>query len=165
MTGTARLGLEMIEAGQVDKSTTHNEALAKLDILVGAAVGGVLVNTPPASPAIGDCHIVGAAPTGAWSGHALALAGYTAGGWRFVAATEGLSARIKGSGETVTYAGVAWETGQVRAARVTVGGDQVVGPRLAAIADPAGGTVIDTQARAAIAAILARLRSHGLIAS
>lgn len=40
-----------------------------------------------------------------------------------------------------------------------------MGPRLAAMAEATGGTVIDTEARAAIAAILDRLRQHGLIAS
>jgi hypothetical protein len=42
---------------------------------------------------------------------------------------------------------------------------QVVGPRKPAISDPAGGTVIDTQARSAIVAILNALRpaGHGLI--
>ena len=50
-------------------------------------------------------------------------------------------------------------------ASLTVGGNQVVGARLAAVADVTGGAVIDTEARAAISAILDRLRQHGLIAS
>jgi hypothetical protein len=33
------------------------------------------------------------------------------------------------------------------------------------VADPAGGTTVDAEARAAVAAILARLRTHGLIAT
>jgi hypothetical protein len=41
----------------------------------------------------------------------------------------------------------------------------VVGPQAAAIADPDGGAVVDGEARTAIAAILAALRSHGLIAA
>lgn len=45
-----------------------------------------------------------------------------------------------------------------------VAGEQVVGPRLASIADPSGGTIVDVEARAGIAAILNRLRQHGLIA-
>ena len=165
MTGTTRLGLAMIESGQIDKSTTHNEALASIDLLVGAAVDGVLVDAPPAGTVVGDCYIVGASPTGDWSGHALALAGYTAGGWRFVAPIDGLRALVKSSGETIAFAGGAWEAGHIRAAKVSVGGNQVVGGRLAAVADPTGGTVVDGEARAAIAAILARLRLHGLIAT
>ena len=46
---------------------------------------------------------------------------------------------------------------------VVVAGDQVVAGRQAAVADPAGGVTIDLQCRAAVMAILARLRAHGLI--
>lgn len=44
-------------------------------------------------------------------------------------------------------------------------GAQVVTTRQAAVADAAGGATIDTEARAAINALLARLRTHGLIAT
>jgi hypothetical protein len=45
-----------------------------------------------------------------------------------------------------------------------LGGLVVVGAWGAAIAAPAGGTTIDVEGRAAISAILAALRSHGMIA-
>lgn len=41
---------------------------------------------------------------------------------------------------------------------------QVVGARQAAVADATGGATVDTEARAAINTLLARLRTHGLIA-
>ena len=66
-------------------STELPGGFAIFDLVASAAVDGFVVDMPPASPAIGACYIVGTSPTGAWSGHALALAGYTAGGWRFVA--------------------------------------------------------------------------------
>lgn len=150
---------------QVQKEATVNEGLAALDIAVSAAVDTVLLDTPPASPAIGSCHIVGDDPDGAWAGHGLALAGYTDGGWRFIAPFDGLVALDKSSGQFAIFTGGAWESGHVRAAKLSIGGNQVVGARLAAVADPAGGAVIDAEARAAIAAILARLRQHGLISS
>ena len=140
-------------------------ALAAFDLAVCAAVDGFLQNAPPSSPAVGTCYIVGASPSGAWAGHDLALAGYTAGGWRFIAAFEGLTALDKASGEVATFSDGAWEKGHVRAVKMSVGGDQVVGPRLATVADPAGGSTVDAEARAAVAAILARLRTHGLIAT
>ena len=136
-----------------------------LDLAVSAAMDGFLVNAPPGSPAVGSSYVVGSAPTGAWAGHALALAGYTEGGWRFIGPVSGLTVLDKASGEFATYAAGAWERGHVRAAKLSVGGNQVVGARLAAVADPAGGATVDAEARAAIVAILARLRSHGLIAS
>lgn len=52
----------------------------------------------------------------------------------------------------------------MRASEVVIGGAKVLGARGPAIADPAGGTTTDTQARAAVAQILAALRVHGLIA-
>ena len=165
MTQSARLGLAFLQAAQLQKEGTVNEGFAALDIAVSAAVDGYLLNTPPGSPAVGNCYIVGASPTGDWAGHALALAGYTAGGWRFLAAFAGLSALDKASGEVVTFASGVWEKGHVRAAKMSVAGNQVVGARLAAVTDPTGGGTVDAEARTAIAAILARLRSHGLIAS
>jgi hypothetical protein len=165
MSESPRLRLPAIAAGQIDKATTHNEALAIADIAIGAAIEGFLTNTPPASPVVGASYVVGGAPTGVWSGHALSLAGYTAGGWRFIAAFDGLRAIDKATGETAVFRAGAWEKGHVRAAKVSVGGNQVVGARLAAVADPAGGATVDAEARAAIADILSRLRSHGLIAS
>lgn len=46
-----------------------------------------------------------------------------------------------------------------------VGGVKVVGAQGAAVADAAGGVTIDTEARTALNALLARLRTHGLIAT
>jgi hypothetical protein len=154
-----------IQPAQVDKATTHNEALALLDVAISAAIDGFLVDTPPANPTVGSSYVVGANPTGAWVGHPRALCGYTEGGWRFIAPFDGLSALDKASGETVIFRGGTWEKGQARAAKLSIGGNQVVGARGAAVVDPAGGTIIDAEARAAIAAILGRLRAHGLIAS
>jgi hypothetical protein len=165
MTQTARLGIAFLQAAQLQKEVTVNEAFAAFDLAVCAAVEGFLQNAPPASPAVGGSYVVGDSPTGAWAGHGLALAGYTAGGWRFIAPFDGLTALDKASGEVVTFSGGAWEKGHVRAAKISIGGDQVVSSRQAAVADPAGGPTVDAEARAAIAAILARLRTHGLIAT
>ena len=165
MTQSARLGFSFLEAAQIGKEATVNEAFTALDLAVCAAVDGYLLNSPPGSPAVGSCYIVGSVPTGAWAGHGLALAGYTEGGWRFIAPFSGLTALDKASEEVATFAGGAWTKGEVRAAKLSVGGNQVVGARQAAVADPTGGATIDAEARAAIAALLARLRLHGLIAS
>ena len=70
----------------------------------------------------------------------------------------------RASGELLLRRGGAWEPGVVRAREVRINAQKVVGPRQAAIAAPAGGATIDSEGRAAIGAILAALRSHGLIA-
>jgi len=55
--------------------------------------------------------------------------------------------------------------GKYNVKALTVGGVQVVGAQGAAVANAGGGTTVDTEARAAINTLLARLRAHGLIAS
>ena len=164
MSQTSRLGLPYIEPGQAQKEVYHNESLRLIDVAVAAAVEAVGANAPPASPVDGQCFIVGTAPTGAWVGHAGAIAGYAAGGWRFVGPVAGMRALDKASGQTATYDGAAWVVGTVKGAKLELGGSQVVGARLAAVANPSSGTNVDAEARAAIVAILDRLRGHGLIA-
>jgi hypothetical protein len=131
---------------------------------VAAAVETAGDNAPPASPVDGQCFIVGPAPTGAWAGHQGAIAGYAAGGWRFVAPVAGMQARVKSSGQTASFDGSAWAVGTVVGAKVELAGVQVIGARLAAVANPSGGPNIDPEARTAIVAILDRMRQHGLIA-
>ena len=164
MSQTSRLGLTFLDVGQAAKEFTHNEALRLIDIVAAAAVESVGSNAPPSSPVDGQCYVVGPAPTGAWAGHAKAIAGYAPGGWRFVAALAGMNALDKASGQTATYDGTAWNIGAIKGATLKLGASQVVGARLAAVASPTGGTVIDVEARAAIVLILDRMRTHGLIA-
>jgi hypothetical protein len=161
---SARLGLPYLYAGQAAKELMHNEALALLDLAVQPAVEAVGVDVPPAGPAEGQAWIVGAAPAGAWAGRAHALAGWTGGGWRFVAATEGASVWNKEAGVAAQFVSGEWHLGDMRARRVLVDGDPVVGARQPAIADPAGGSVADAEARAAVTAVLEALRTHGLVA-
>ncbi|WP_380783635.1 DUF2793 domain-containing protein [Sphingomonas sp. R86520] len=161
---TSRLALPLLQPGQAQKETTHNEALTLLDLAVQASVLTVGTNVPPAVPVIGSAWIVGTAPTGGWAGQARAIAGWTSGGWRFVAPREGMTVWSIADGQAARFGTGAWTLGVIAGSRVSIGGNDVVGPRRAAIPDPAGGTVVDIQARAAISTILGALRGHGLIA-
>lgn len=165
MSASPRFGFLLLAPGQASKEVTANEALLTLETITAAAVEEPPRSSPPASPAEGECYIVAASPTGAWAGQAGKLAAYTAGGWRFVAPTPGLGAFVKSTATTASYVGGAWELGSVRASRLLVDGEQVVGAQASAIADPSGGTTIDAQARTALGAILTALRTHGLIAT
>ena len=118
----------------------------------------------PTNPVEGSCYIVAAGAPGAWSGHNGELACMTAGGWRFCRAVEGQSAYIRSTGTFGLFRQNAWEIGTLTGNRLMLGGQQVVGARAAAIANPAGGSVIDVQCRDAVASILVALRAHGLIA-
>lgn len=150
-------------AGQSQKELFHNEALQRLDTIVAAAVEEAPRNDPPATPLSGQCFIVGTAPTGEWAGHASALAAFSEAGWRFVEPVEGLQAWVKSAAIPATFHAGAWELGALRGERLMIGGVQVVGARSAAIPNATGGSTIDTEARAAIAAMLSALRAHGLI--
>lgn len=162
---TARLGLPLLAAGQAQKETWHNEALALLDLAACAGVEELGATTPPTAPEVGRAWVLGATPTGDWAGHAQALAGWTGGGWRFLQPFEGLSVWVVAEKLHATYAGGEWVSGEVRARRVLVDGVPVVGPRRPAIAVPAGGATVDAEARAGLERVLEALRSHGLIAS
>jgi len=162
---TARLTLPLLQAGQAQKEMTHNEALARLDLAVQARVETMGFNDPPADPAAGDCWIVGPAPTGAWSGNAGALAGWTADGWRFLTAAEGMSLWVADQAVAARYVAGTWQAGTLAGRQIVIEGVKVIGAQAAAIADPTGGTTIDVEARTTIGAILAALRGHGLIAS
>ncbi|MBX9796085.1 DUF2793 domain-containing protein [Sphingomonas sp.] len=144
---SARLALPLLQPGQAQKELYHNEALVLLDLAVQPVVDSLGLNAPPPSPALGQAWIVGATPAGAWAGQAGAIAGWTGGGWRFVAPLEGMTV---------------WSIADARPARHRGGAWQLA--PLPAIAPPQGGETIDSPARAAIGAILAALAAHGLIA-
>ena len=160
---TDRLGLPLLAAGQAQKELFHNEALALIDLVAGAGVEAVGVNAPPAAPTPGQAWVVGPAPTGDWAGHADALTGWTAGGWRFVAAREGLAVWSAADDTVARRRGGAWEIGNLRGHAVVIDGVAVVGPRQPGIVEPNGGAVVDAEARAAIGAVISALRAHGLI--
>lgn len=149
MATTTRLALPMLEAGQAQKEMFHNEALALLDLLVGASVEAALRDDPPAQPEVGQSWIVGPAATGDWAGKAGAIAGWTPGGWRFISPPEGFSVWDRATGTIARRVAGSWRSDRPGAA----------------IAPPAGGSTVDTEARAAIAAMLTLLRQRGLIAA
>jgi hypothetical protein len=149
--------------GQAQKELYHNEALTRIDIALHAAVEGEPVATPPADPAVGEGWIVGAGATGEWSGKDESLACWTDGGWRFVVPVPGMCVWNKAAEHRIHWTGSGWSTGELRVKSLFVGGHQVVGERQPAVPSPSGGTVIDEEARAAVAAIGAALKSHGLI--
>ena len=159
---SARFALPLLVPGQAQKEMFHNEALTLVDAALHAAVEGRLA-TPPLSPSIGQCWIIDAAPSGAWAGHSGHLAIWTAGGWRFVAPPESMTVWDKAAGFSRRWTGTAWSDGAVTAAQIVIGGHQVVGTRQPAPPSPSGGTTIDAEARAAVAAITVALRTHGLI--
>ena len=164
MSETSRWRRPRREAGPSQKESTPTVAGGALDRLGQARGGAVGPGTPPAAPIPGQCWIVGTGATGAWAGHAGALAGWTEAGWRFAAPQEGMAVWSAADGCPATYAGGQWCVGRIAGAELFLGGVKVVGARGAAIPAPAGGTTVDAEARGVLGQVLAALRTHGLIA-
>lgn len=143
---SARLALPLLQPGQAQKELYHNEALALLDIAAQAVVEAVGLGTPPIAPTPGACWVVGVG-SGEWEGQSGTIAGWTSGGWRFVPPRRGFAVWSIADSAIARFDGAAWRTEP--------------GPGVA-IPDPTGGATVDTQAREAIAAILAELRRHAL---
>ena len=165
MSETPRLGLPYILQSQSQKEVTHNSALNRLDVLLGAVVQDRDLTAPPASPAEGELWIVAPGATGDWAGHDSELAFYTGGAWDFYPAPGGFSVWIEDEGLAARWGGSAWEAGVLAGVAVEIDGVQVIGAQQAAIPDATGGSAQDLEARAAVNALLAACRAHGLILS
>jgi hypothetical protein len=159
---SARFALPFIVPGQAQKELFHNEALARIDAALHAVVEAGPAQDPPVSPAPGQCWVVAPGAGGAWSARSPAIACWTAGGWRFFEPAEGMLAWNRAAGVWMRWTGSEWSEGTLPATALLIGGQQVVGPRLAEVPSPSGGTTIDAEARAAVAALIATLKSHGL---
>ncbi len=143
---TANLKLPLLYVGQAQKEVTHNEALALLDTVLFPVLQGQM-SDPPATldeSDAGQRWLVGAAASGAWTGNEEKIACWTGTGWRFSVIPDMFR---------VYRSDLGYET-------VRIGGSWIFAD---AVADPIGGSTIDAEARASIAAILTFLRSTGQI--
>lgn len=165
MNETSRLGLPLLAAGQSQKELIHNEALGLIDLAVQACAESADLTAPPETPAIGQCWIVAVGAAQDWSGRDGALAAWTEGGWLFAMPAAGWRAWVKDRGHMMHFDTGGWADSPARGDGYYVAGLRVVGARQAAIADPSGGSSPDPEARAGLAAVLAALRAHGLIAN
>ena len=141
-TTTGRFGLPLLFAAQAQKEVCVNEALTIVDSLLHCAIEGITA-TPPATPASGANWLVGAGGTGAWTGQDGQIASYQEGNWIFIAPRDGVSVLNRATGQQIHYFG-GWQTPVAPAA-------------------PTGGTIIDTQARAAIASLISALLTAGVL--
>lgn len=142
-TSSPRFALPLLFAGQSQKEITVNEALLGADILLHTAIEA-LATTPPATPSAGQCWLVGTGATGAFAGQANRIAAWSDGGWRFVVPRDGMKVYDLTASAHRLFAGSTWRL-------------------VTAPAAPTGGSVIDTQARAAIIAVLDALRNAGVL--
>ena len=138
---STRNDLPYLFVAQAQKEATVNEALARIDALLRPVVEGES-GTPPADPADGICWIVGADAQGAWAGREGALAFHVAGSWMYALPAEGTMVFDRAQGVLRHWRG-GWQA-------------------VALPVSPTGGETIDTQARAAIEALISQLRTFGM---
>lgn len=108
MDQSPNLSFPYIAAAQSQKHVTHNEAIRMLDALVQLSVLDRTRSAPQPSPADGDRHIVGSAPTGIWAGRQNTIAAFQDGGWAYFAPREGWLAWIAAEDVLVAWTGSAW---------------------------------------------------------
>ena len=99
--------------------------------------------TPPANPADGQSWLVGANPSGFWSGKAGQIASRQAGNWLFTSPRAGMRILNLTTGQDIRFVSQ-WNAPAKPAA-------------------PSGGTTIDAEARTAIGAIIAALAGAGIV--
>jgi hypothetical protein len=143
---SARHQLPFLAVGQAQKEITHNEALLRIDALLHMVVESEL-STPPTiavDTQTGQCWLIGPSPTGQWQGKQGQIASWTGASWRYLVPVDRMKVYNKALGIDMLRSQTAW-----------------IAPAL--IANPLAGSVIDAESRAAINAILERLRTAGII--
>lgn len=100
-------GLAYQEAGSRQTDALQNAELNFYGAWLNCVVLSVGDTAPPATPANGDCYIVGVSATGAWAGHDNALAVYR-NGWQFYAPKEGIAVKDLATGDDYEYVSGAW---------------------------------------------------------
>lgn len=105
---SARLALPLLQAAQAQKHVTHNEALARLDLLVQLTVQEFDADTPPTGPQEGQVWATGASPSGDWTGQPDMLAAWVNAGWLFITPQAGWLASDPVSGALWVRAAAQW---------------------------------------------------------
>ncbi|MFZ1681626.1 MAG: DUF2793 domain-containing protein [Rhizobiaceae bacterium] len=95
---TARHKLPYIMPSQAQKHVTHNEAIRLIDLVSSLRLVALDMTDPPPDPADGDCHGLGANPTGAWQHHGGEIAAWVDGAWTFIKPFAGLQGWCEADG-------------------------------------------------------------------
>ncbi|WP_159873618.1 DUF2793 domain-containing protein [Novosphingobium sp. 9U] len=109
-----------------------------------AAVEGEISEPPTIAPD-GQSWLVTADAIGEWTGHDHAIAMRQAGQWLFATPATGMRVYDRASGQFAVFSS-GWQKAD-------------------AIVEPSGGLMVDSEARAAIGALLLALRASGLLPS
>ncbi|VAV88525.1 FIG00636416: hypothetical protein [hydrothermal vent metagenome] len=141
---TPRFSLPLLAAGQAHKELFHNEALTLLDLITDISVVDIQDDPASLTPAAGDSWLVGSSPVAEWADYSNHIAGWSAGGWRFISPRESMRIFVADIDGLAVFRNGIWQVAEQ-------------------IFSPAGGAVIDNEARTAIESILATLETFGLL--
>lgn len=139
---TPRHGLPLLFAGQAQKEFFVNAAFALADALLHPLIESVIAD-PPAEPDDGQCWLIAPEATGVFAGKTDSLAIRQTGGWRFAEPTVGMRVYDSSTRQFLIYH-TQWTRGD-------------------AIEPPNGGSVVDSEARAAIGGLVEALKCHGIL--
>lgn len=111
MTETSNLKLPLLQPSQAQKHVTVNDALVRLDALIGVVLVSRSLPSPPEEVADGSCYAVPAAAAGVWQGRAGQIALHANGGWIFVEPRRGWRAWIEDEHVLALHDGTSWRGG------------------------------------------------------
>jgi hypothetical protein len=137
-------GLPLLVAGQAQKELFVNQALAILDAFAPRAVAASL-SEPPSAPAEGDCFRVIAPASQAWAGCEDHIAIRIGGAWHVIPPRDGMRLFDRAADRDLFFQST-WQSTSAPAA-------------------PTGGTVVDIEARAALATLIHALEQIGVLGS
>ena len=103
-----RLTLPFIQPAQAQKHVTHNEAVRALDMLVQLSFEDDAQSAPPPAPSEGDCYIIAAGGSGAWSGQDGAIAAFLDGLWQFHTPRAGWRGYVLSRAAMMVFDGTDW---------------------------------------------------------
>lgn len=141
---TPVVGMPLLMPGQAQKEFTVNQALSVLDALYPRAIKSSQPG-PSATAAESDCYRVTAPATGIWAGREDCIAVMIAGDWQFIEPAQGMTLFDQAADHALVFRS---------------------GWRHAEMPPPAtGGSVVDTEARAAFSALVQALEAIGLLST
>jgi len=140
-----RFALPLLFAGQAQKEVFVNEALSMIDGLLHCAVEEI-VAVPPLVPDEGSAWLIAEDSTGDWADRGGQIALRQTSQWLFAAPRDGMRVLNKETGQDLRRTNGAWVAAT-------------------APAPLTGGAVVDTEARAMLAALVASLRQAGIFAT
>lgn len=113
MTNTAKIRATLMEDSQKGAYAVFNDGILRADVFGNVTkLKGFEQNTPPSTGMLlGDTYLIGATPTGSWTGHGGQIA-FWSNGWEYISTLFDMVARRDDTGDLVAYsaATMSWST-------------------------------------------------------